>query len=223
MSCDLGRLACRRLGGTCANWKVLNIAVFCCAVLSFIDTQLREAPRNDHGVVCRGPCLLRGRALAQVTAEPFKSQRAEKSIVTSGFAPVRFTSAAEILRSSSESTRNDKQAAANSFRVLGRLDSGGGSQLGRDDARTQPLDSPASLAARVQAQRDQLFKAMSIVECCKFATATLLAVDDSEYMIPAFEAICELIDTSAEELEKIASECASVAQAGRSRVRPSGS
>ena len=31
---------------------------------------------------------------------------------------------------------------------------------------------------------------MSIVECCKFATATLLAVDDSEYMIPAFEAIC---------------------------------
>jgi hypothetical protein len=66
---------------------------------------------------------LRGRALAQVTAEPFKSQRAEKSIVTSGFAPVRFTAAAEILRSSSESTRNDKQAAANSFRVLGRFNS----------------------------------------------------------------------------------------------------
>lgn len=82
------------------------------------------------------------------------------------------------------------------------------SQLGCEDSRALPLDSPPSLAERVQAQRDQLFKAMSIIECCKFATATLLAVDDFEYMIPAFEAICDLIDTSAEELEKIASECA---------------
>jgi hypothetical protein len=84
-------------------------------------------------------------------------------------------------------------------------------QLGGDDARAPPLGSTAPLAERVQALRGQLFKAISIVECCKFATATLLVVDDAEYMVPAFEAICDLIDTSAEELEKIASECASAA------------
>lgn len=84
-------------------------------------------------------------------------------------------------------------------------------QFGGDDARASPLGSTASLAERVQALRGQLFKAISIVECCKFATATLLVVDDAEYMVPAFEAICDLIDTSAEELEKIASECASAA------------
>lgn len=61
-----------------------------------------------------------------------------------------------------------------------------------------------SLAERVQALREQLFKVISIVECCKFATATLFEVDDSEYMVPAFEVICDLLDTSAEELEKIA-------------------
>lgn len=83
------------------------------------------------------------------------------------------------------------------------------SQLGADERRTLRIEDPPSLAERVRAQREQLFKAMSIVECCKFATATLLAVDDSEYMIPAFEAICDLIDSSTEELERIASECAS--------------
>ena len=83
------------------------------------------------------------------------------------------------------------------------------SQRDAGKGRTLRIDDPPSLAERVQAQRDQLFKAMSIVECCKFATATLLAVDDSEYMIPAFEAICDLIDSSTEELERIASECAS--------------
>jgi hypothetical protein len=75
------------------------------------------------------------------------------------------------------------------------------------EPRPSPLDSAPSLAERVQAQREQLFKAMSIVECCKYASATLLNVDDSEYMIPAFETICDLLDTSAGELERIASEC----------------
>lgn len=85
------------------------------------------------------------------------------------------------------------------------------SQPAGEDARALPLDSPPSLAERVQAERERIFKALSLVLCCKYATVTKWQVDDSEYMIPAFEAICELIDTSAEELEKIASECASVA------------
>jgi hypothetical protein len=79
-----------------------------------------------------------------------------------------------------------------------------GSQLGAEDARALPLDTPPSLAERIQALREQLFKVISIVECCKFATTTLLEVDDSEYMVPAFEVICDLLNTSAEELEEIA-------------------
>lgn len=81
----------------------------------------------------------------------------------------------------------------------------------RTESRASPLDVAPSLAERVEAQREQLFKALSIVECCKFATATLLAVDDSEYMVPAFEAVCDLLNASAEELEGIAAECEKIA------------
>ncbi len=81
------------------------------------------------------------------------------------------------------------------------------SEPAADHMRVSPLDNP-SLAARVEAQRDQLFKVISIVECCKFATATLLEVNDSEYMIPAFEAVCDLLDASAMELGRIVDECA---------------
>ena len=69
------------------------------------------------------------------------------------------------------------------------------------------LDSGRSFAKRVNAQREQLFKAMSIVECCKYASATLYNVDDSEYMVPAFDVVCDLLDASVGELELIASEC----------------
>lgn len=75
------------------------------------------------------------------------------------------------------------------------------------EPRPLALDGAPSLAERVQAQREQLYKAMSIVECCKYASATLYAVDDSEYMVPAFDAVCDLLDTMAGELERIASEC----------------
>lgn len=77
----------------------------------------------------------------------------------------------------------------------------------RPEPRLSALDSAPSLAERVQAQREQLFKAMSIVECCRYASATLYDVDDSEYMVPAFDTIRDLLDTSAGELERIASEC----------------
>jgi hypothetical protein len=70
------------------------------------------------------------------------------------------------------------------------------------------LDGMPSLAERLQAERAQIFKAISIIACCKNATATLLEVSDSEYMIPAFEAVCDLLDTSAMELGRIVDECA---------------
>lgn len=80
-------------------------------------------------------------------------------------------------------------------------------QPGELELRSSALDSEPSLAERVQAEREQLFKAISIVECCKFASATLLYVDDSEYMVPAFDTSCDLLKTSARALERIASEC----------------
>jgi hypothetical protein len=73
------------------------------------------------------------------------------------------------------------------------------------------------IAERLQSERKQIFKAISIVECCKNATATLLEVNDSEYMIPAFEAVCDLLDTSAMELGRIVDECT-----GRGRPRGHG-
>lgn len=68
------------------------------------------------------------------------------------------------------------------------------------------LDDPIPLVERLQTEREQIFKAISIVECCRNAAATLLAVNDPEYMIPAFEAVCDLLDTSAMELGRIVDE-----------------
>lgn len=75
--------------------------------------------------------------------------------------------------------------------------------VGQEVRQLSPLDNALSLIERVEAQREQLFKAMSILECCKNASATLYDVDDSEYMVPAFETIYDLLDTSAGELERI--------------------
>ena len=69
------------------------------------------------------------------------------------------------------------------------------------------LDADPSLAERVESERERIFKAVSIVLCCWYATVTKWAVDDNEYMIPAFEAVCDLLNDSADELERIASAC----------------
>lgn len=69
------------------------------------------------------------------------------------------------------------------------------------------LDAAPSLAERVEAERERIFKAVSIVQCCRYAIVTKWEVDDLEYMIPAFEAVCNLLDASAEELERIAFAC----------------
>jgi hypothetical protein len=79
-----------------------------------------------------------------------------------------------------------------------------GHALNRRRRAASPVDRAPSLVERVEAQRVQLMKALSIVECCKYASATLLDVDDSEYMVPAFETVHDLLNSSAEELERIA-------------------
>lgn len=83
--------------------------------------------------------------------------------------------------------------------------------------RATALDAGPSLAERVEKERGQIFKALSIVECCWHATVTKWAVDDDEYMIPAFEAACDLLNDAAEELEGIASACEKL---GRSASLP---
>lgn len=85
--------------------------------------------------------------------------------------------------------------------------SGRGIEKRQKKPEATALDAAPSLAERVHVEREQIFKAVSIVECCRCATATLLEVSDTEYMIPAFEAICALLNDSAEELEQIAFAC----------------
>lgn len=118
---------------------------------------------------------------------------------------------------------------------MGRKGSGAkGSRQGRElpvagqpeDAesllRASALDSAPSLAERLQAQREQLFKAISIVECCKNATATQLAVDDLEYMVPAFDTVYGLLNSAAGELEVVADACRALGRtvAGKSAGEP---
>jgi hypothetical protein len=92
----------------------------------------------------------------------------------------------------------------------------------RDDggARLLKLDSIPTLADRVQAEREQLFKALAIIECCKYATATSLEVSDSEYIVPVFDALCDLLNATAGELGRIAEDCEG-ASCVRRRVRVS--
>lgn len=61
-----------------------------------------------------------------------------------------------------------------------------------------------SLVERVHGARAQLFKAISMAECCRYATASKLVANDSEYMIPTFEAIRDLLEATAEDLDRIA-------------------
>lgn len=82
-------------------------------------------------------------------------------------------------------------------------DESAGQEMRRRARQPLPLDDAPSLIERVEAQRERLFKAMSILECCKNASATLYDVDDCEYMVPAFETIYDLLDTSAGELDRI--------------------
>ncbi|MGC3980075.1 MAG: hypothetical protein QM808_02315 [Steroidobacteraceae bacterium] len=63
------------------------------------------------------------------------------------------------------------------------------------------------LSDRIQNEREQLFKAISIVECCKYASATLLEVDSLEYMDGVFEVLHDLLNSAAGELGCIAEAC----------------
>jgi hypothetical protein len=122
---------------------------------------------------------------------------------------------------SRESARTPKEAARRT-RQTNELKS---AQVGARRLESQktklgvsPLNAAIPLDQRVEAERQQLFKAISILECCRLATASLYEIGDSEYMVPAFEAICDLLTNTVSELEYIASECERAA--GRTNASP---
>jgi len=63
---------------------------------------------------------------------------------------------------------------------------------------------PFSLAQHVNVERDRLFKAMSIIACCRLACASLLDQGGSlELMTDALQAAYDLVGVAAEGLDGI--------------------
>lgn len=68
----------------------------------------------------------------------------------------------------------------------------------RPKKTTAPAAPP--LAERLQAKRKQLFKAMSVIACCRLACKSMLEDYDPEDMEDALQVAHELIDQAADEL-----------------------
>jgi hypothetical protein len=70
-----------------------------------------------------------------------------------------------------------------------------------------PQVSTRSLTARLHSERDRLFKAMSIIACCRLATASLNEPsDDREVMTDALQAAYDLIGATTGQLQLIGDE-----------------
>ena len=115
------------------------------------------------------------------------------------------TSAAKKSKRSNKGVIKQARGRKESGRVTPHVTSA--CERGYGGPQVSAIDSVPSLAERVQAEREQIFKALAIVECCKYASATLYEVSDSEYMVPVFEVVRILLDSSADELGRIADEC----------------
>jgi hypothetical protein len=82
--------------------------------------------------------------------------------------------------------------------------------MSRRKARRRPkktTEPPAlPLAERLQLEREQLFRAMSVVTCCRLACASKFANDDPEVMVDALQVAYDLIDQAAGQLGVICDE-----------------
>jgi len=68
----------------------------------------------------------------------------------------------------------------------------------------RPAIAAIALAQHVNAERDRLFKAMSIIACCRLACASLLDQrGNPELMVDALQAAYDLVDATADGLEVI--------------------
>lgn len=76
---------------------------------------------------------------------------------------------------------------------------------GRREPRPKTPQRPAiALARHVNVERDRLFKAMSIIACCRLACASLLDQRGNlELMADALQAAYDLVDAAADGLEVI--------------------
>lgn len=89
----------------------------------------------------------------------------------------------------------------------------------RKKQRDQSVSEEPPLHERLQRQRDQLFKATSMLDCCRYATASKLKYDDLEFMAHALLAISDLVDETAGELGVIIDELEAVQPEKRLRVK----
>lgn len=80
---------------------------------------------------------------------------------------------------------------------------------GRRKPRPKAPQRPAiALAQHVKVERDRLFKAMSIIACCRLSCASLLDQGGSlELMVDALQAAYDLVDATAGGLEVIGAGC----------------
>jgi len=76
---------------------------------------------------------------------------------------------------------------------------------GNGKRRSQRAQRPTiALAQHVNVERDRLFKAMSIIACCRLACASLLdQTGNPELMVDALQAAYDLVDATADGLEGI--------------------
>lgn len=78
---------------------------------------------------------------------------------------------------------------------------------GHEQKRKIGKSGGLSLADRIQAEREQLFKAMSLVECCKYASASLLDVEATDSLVGVYELLYDVLDSAAGGLGCIIEEC----------------
>jgi hypothetical protein len=62
------------------------------------------------------------------------------------------------------------------------------------------------LRARLEKHRDRLFRACSIVEACFRASASLYPPKDPEFIVPALEAVQEMLGDVASEIDEMAAD-----------------
>lgn len=65
------------------------------------------------------------------------------------------------------------------------------------------------LAERIQAQRKEMFKAMAIIDCCRFGSDSMLGGEDEDRpdIATALSGVYDMLNTAASELGVIAESC----------------
>jgi hypothetical protein len=88
---------------------------------------------------------------------------------------------------------------------------------GKGKRRPKKAQRPViALARHVNVERERLFKAMSIIACCRLACASLLNQGGNlELMADALQAAYDLVDATADGLEVIGAESATCRIGGK--------